>query len=281
MLTLQLRPATLIAGCVTDVDIRLTNSSDRRIRGVIVELEIHRGLVVVAGDPIVEVDDLDPGENYDRRIQLLADHVGIYAVVVQQFVYNDHTGTAVYPGRDPLPVEVAPPPPSTYGPAPPVAHRRVEPLPSVFVNHRHVQTAMFAERFATVLSARLNRSRLVLDRWALEPGDLFMDVIELELRRASALVALIGPGWEYLTEQDGERRIMKADDVVRHEIAVALERKILVVPIIFGRTTMPSLVDLPADLAALPEHQCAELAEHTFERDAGLVAARLRSAGLR
>ncbi|MEJ3654504.1 toll/interleukin-1 receptor domain-containing protein [Actinomycetes bacterium KLBMP 9759] len=279
MLKVELHPNTLTADTTTDVAIRLTNTSDHRIRGVAAELEIHGGVVIAAGDPVVKLPGLGPSESFEQPIRLLARRAGINAVVVSHLEFGDQSGARRRPDREPLMVKVCPP---TAGvEAPQAALPADPPLPSVFISHRRDETPLFSERFAIGMSARLRRSHVFLDVWNIQPGDDFMEVIENELASASALVALIGPQWERMAGPDGRRRIMEPHDVVRYEIATALRRHVRVLPVIFGRSQGPRPTDLPPDLATLSRFHWARLSERTFDADLRSITGRLMSAGLR
>jgi hypothetical protein len=57
-------------------------------------------------------------------------------------------------------------------------------------------------------------------------------------------------------------------DYVRYEIAVALQRDILVVPVLVGDALLPVAAALPADIAGLTSRQYLHLRVRTAENDA-------------
>jgi len=59
-------------------------------------------------------------------------------------------------------------------------------------------------------------------------------VLDRESTRSAALLVIIGPAWEHLTNHDSQPRIRDADDVVRYEIATALDKRLLVIPVLWG-----------------------------------------------
>lgn len=65
------------------------------------------------------------------------------------------------------------------------------------------------------------------------------------------LLALIDPGWATARDRQGQRRLDRANDFVRIEIATALNRGIRVVPILLGDAEMPDADMLPDDLKLL------------------------------
>ena len=52
------------------------------------------------------------------------------------------------------------------------------------------------------------------------------------LARADDVIAMIGPNWSNVGDDDGNRRLDDPNDFVRIEIAAALQRDIPVIPIL-------------------------------------------------
>jgi hypothetical protein len=65
------------------------------------------------------------------------------------------------------------------------------------------------------------------------------------------LLAVIGPNWLDVLDEDGTRRLDNPDDFVRIEIAAALQREIPVIPILLDGTRVPKADRLPKDLKEL------------------------------
>ena len=115
----------------------------------------------------------------------------------------------------------------------------------------------------------------------IRPGDEWRAVLDRELGRSVALLALIGPTWEHLATAEGRLRLHQAHAVVRYEIATALKQRLLVIPLLWGRTAPPACETLPTELRRLPDLQVAVVDQRLRRRDLEQVAVRLRSAGLR
>ena len=90
------------------------------------------------------------------------------------------------------------------------------------------------------------------------------------------------------------RRLDSDDDWVRQEIASALRRDILVLPVLVGGAMMPRAEDLPENIRGLARKQAAEISDSRWDYDTGEIfktlarvvelgsdAQRPRSAGLR
>jgi hypothetical protein len=91
---------------------------------------------------------------------------------------------------------------------------------------------------------------------------------KVQLRRCDVLIAAIGEHWMELLKAkvtNGER------DHVREEIAAALQRRIVVIPVRVGREgqlpPLPRAGDLPSDISDLILYQKHDLTHERFGRD--------------
>ena len=73
------------------------------------------------------------------------------------------------------------------------------------------------------------------------------------------LLALIGPQWLTITDENGQRRLDNPEDYVRLEIETALTRKIRVIPILVDDARMPRANELPPSLAPLVRRNAVEI----------------------
>jgi hypothetical protein len=116
----------------------------------------------------------------------------------------------------------------------------------VFVNYRtasELKRAVAVERGLSTVFGGLNvplasssrfEGRRLHDRW-----------------RADALVAVIGPGWHGIADARGGRCLDDPADWTRREIAEALGRGVLVVPLLVDGAQRLGREELPAELAGL------------------------------
>ena len=136
----------------------------------------------------------------------------------------------------------------------------------IFVNYRRDDARDWQPASATVLpprSATPGCSWTLVDN--LRPGQRFDRELEKALAETDVFLAVIGPRWhELLTgrQASGER------DFVCEEIAGALQRGIVVIPVLIERTPLPLVNALPESIRDLAWHQAHEIAHARFGRDA-------------
>ncbi|MGH9894916.1 MAG: toll/interleukin-1 receptor domain-containing protein, partial [bacterium] len=71
------------------------------------------------------------------------------------------------------------------------------------------------------------------------------------VEQCSVLLALIASDWLNARKADGSRRLDDPNDYVRQEIALALERGKIVIPVLLGNASMPEARCLPEPLKPL------------------------------
>jgi hypothetical protein len=127
----------------------------------------------------------------------------------------------------------------------------------IFISYRRVDTENLAGPLFRDLSKNFGKNSVFMDTGpgGIPWGAQWQKELALALERCEALLALIGPQWLSCTRADGRRRLVFDDDWVRREIARALERDILVIPVLFKGATPPREQDLPPDLQALAGRQ--------------------------
>jgi hypothetical protein len=96
----------------------------------------------------------------------------------------------------------------------------------------------------------------------------FAEVITRAVSTCEVLLAVIGPRWLTAIDEDGQRRLDDPDDIVRLEIAAALERDIRVIPILVEGAAMPRRSQLPDSLAKLARRNALSVRHESFRFDA-------------
>ena len=106
-----------------------------------------------------------------------------------------------------------------------------------------------------------------MDVDSIEPGADFVQVLEEAVAACDVLLAVIGPQWLNIQDENGSRRLDQWNDFVRIEIASALRQNKLVIPVLVGQAQMPTPKDLPDELALLARRNAIELHHRHFARD--------------
>jgi tetratricopeptide (TPR) repeat protein len=139
-------------------------------------------------------------------------------------------------------------------------------MAGIFISYRRKDSSGSAGRLYENLQRRFGDQQVFMDVDKIADGKNFVEVIQQHIAASSALLAVIGREW---MERDaaGARRIDSPRDLVRLEIAEALKRDILVIPVLVEDAAMPSAEDLPADLQPLALRNAVELRHSRWRTD--------------
>ncbi len=135
----------------------------------------------------------------------------------------------------------------------------------IFISYRRQETAWPAGRLYDVLVKHFAAEQVFKDVDNIEPGDDFVERITAAVASCDVLLALIGPQWLTMTDENGDRRLHNPEDYVRLEIEAALRRKIRVIPILVDEARMPRANELPPALAPLVRRNAVEINPLTFD----------------
>jgi hypothetical protein len=138
----------------------------------------------------------------------------------------------------------------------------------VFISYRRQESSGLAGRLYDRLAARFGDDQVFMDVDTIALGVDFAEVIAQAVSSCEVLLAVIGPRWLAATDADGRRRLDDPDDLVRLEIAAALERDIRVIPILIEGAAMPRRQQLPEVLAGLARRNALILRHESFRDDA-------------
>jgi len=142
-------------------------------------------------------------------------------------------------------------------------------MPGIFISYRRDDAAPYAGRLYDRLTREFAHDEVFMDIDSLRPGEDFVDAIDTRLEECRAVIALIGRRWASVTDATtGMRRLDDPADYVRRELAAALERKLLVIPVLVAGAAMPRADELPDDLKPLLRRQAIELSDTRFQSDA-------------
>jgi len=154
------------------------------------------------------------------------------------------------------------------------------PPPKVFLSYRRDDSRELAERIYDRLVARLGKASVFKDIDSIPYGADFRRVLESALKEADVFLAVIGPKWLDISDDQGGRRLDAEDDYVRTEIEAALRRELLTIPLLVEGANMPSPQTLPTSLRDFAFHQGTVVRnDPDFHRDMDRLMEQLASRG--
>lgn len=132
--------------------------------------------------------------------------------------------------------------------------------PRLFINYRSEDIGWFARYLNSVLLRELQSDQIFIDG-SIQPGEKWPDRLKQEVERCTVFFLLIGPNWEKVQDEHGERCLSLPNDWVRLEIETALSkanrsRVPTIIPVFVDRVevdpkTYPDSLRVLADLNAL------------------------------
>ncbi len=151
-------------------------------------------------------------------------------------------------------------------------------MASIFISYRQEGGSGFAGRIEADLERRFGKDEVFRDVDDLASGKDFVEALERALENCRVLIVVIGKTWLSAAGADGGRRLDNPRDFVRMEIAAALARDVLVLPVLVGGARMPAEADLPDELKPLARRQALELTDARWDYDLGRLADSIRDA---
>jgi hypothetical protein len=141
------------------------------------------------------------------------------------------------------------------------------PSHGVFISYRREDAGPYARLLKEHLSSRFPVVPVFMDLDSIEAGVDFAEAIMSALDSCVVLIALIGPKWLIVTDEENCRRLENPDDYVRFEIRTALERCVRVIPVLVDGAGVPRRHQLPADLHKLARLNALAMSYDRFEYD--------------
>jgi TIR domain len=137
----------------------------------------------------------------------------------------------------------------------------------LFISYRRDATAGHAGRIRDWLEPEFGRDHLVMDVDTLPLGVDFVRRLSEEVAKCDVLLAVIGPDWINARDEHGNCRLDNPGDLVRVEIATALQRDIPVIPILLDGARFPKADQLPNDLEELTRRNGLDIRHASFSHD--------------
>ena len=151
-------------------------------------------------------------------------------------------------------------------------------LPSqgIFVSYRREDTGPYARLLKDHLTERLQSQPVFIDLDEIEVGLDFAEVIKTALDSSAVMIALIGPKWLTITDEDGRRRLDDPDDYVRFEIRAGLQCCVRLIPVLVDGAKPLRQHDLPDDIQKLARLNALKMSYDHFEYDENRLATTIR-----
>jgi len=142
----------------------------------------------------------------------------------------------------------------------------------LFISYRRGDARGIAGRLGDTLGIYFGDNRVFRDIESIEGGADFGNVIEENLQTADAVIVLIGPDWLTLKDDNGQRRINDPEDWVSQEIAVAMQLKKPVFPVLVENASMPRVEELPDKLKPLTRYNAISISDDRWKTDVERLA---------
>jgi len=148
--------------------------------------------------------------------------------------------------------------------------------PNIFISYRRADAPGHAGRIYDSLSRAFGAKQIFMDVSAIQPGESFGRRIERTLDASGAVVLIVGREWLNLLKS--REREVSERDLVRAEMAAALKRDILIIPVLVEGAQMPTAGELPPDVQPLAERNALEVSDARWDYDMTRLADALTQA---
>ena len=128
-------------------------------------------------------------------------------------------------------------------------------MPSVFVSFRNGDAPFAAAIVYRAMVDRFGAGQVFWSGQSIPPGALWAEAIWENHRASTVLIAVIGPRWLSIVDNQQRPRLWLPGDWVHDEIAVALRESKVVIPVLLAGVPRLTAGDLPPDLVRLAQLQ--------------------------
>jgi len=134
----------------------------------------------------------------------------------------------------------------------------------IFISYRREDGAASARSICDRLTQVFGSANVFMDVNSLVAGQRFDVELNKALGQCKVFLAIIGPRWMELLEK---RESEGEHDYVRQELATALKRNMVVIPVLAEGARLPRNASLPSDISAIVMHQKQEVSHERFAHD--------------
>jgi len=140
-------------------------------------------------------------------------------------------------------------------------------MSGIFISYRRDDSAANAGRLCDRLGAEFGAEQVFMDVDDIPPGADFSAHIGTKIGGCDALLAVIGKQWLTARNGEGQLRLSDPNDLVGREIVLAIQRGILVIPVLVEGASMPKATDLRRDLKPLAQRNAVAISDQDFQGD--------------
>lgn len=148
-------------------------------------------------------------------------------------------------------------------------------MTGIFISYRRGDSAGSAGRLHDRFERTFGADQVFMDAERIKSGEDFAEVIDAKLASCDVCIVVIGRSWLKSADQYGRRRLDIPADWVRMEIAAALSRGMLVIPLLVEDAELPPAEALPGELVRLPDLQAMEIHHASFHQDVDRLIERI------
>jgi hypothetical protein len=124
-------------------------------------------------------------------------------------------------------------------------------LPRIFISYRRADSADITGRIYDRLIGHFGKSAIFKDVDSIPPGIDFKEHLERAVGKCKIFLVVIGDRWLEVNDSMRKSRLQDPSDFVRIEIEAALNRNILIIPLLVRGASMPAEKKLPPSLQKL------------------------------
>jgi len=133
-----------------------------------------------------------------------------------------------------------------------------------FISYRRDDAGWAAGRVYSHLEP-IFESKLFFDWASIKPGVDWRDAIDQALDDCIIQLVVMGPQWATLTKPPNTSpRILEKDDMVAHEVRMALRKRVTTIPLLIDDAPMPHISALPHGVKQLPRRNAVLLNQDNF-----------------
>jgi hypothetical protein len=129
---------------------------------------------------------------------------------------------------------------------------------SIFISYRRSDSIDVTGRIYDQLTSHYGQGVVFKDVDSIPYGTDFREHIRHWIYRCQVMIAVIGPTWLAAKDSDGNPKLENLQDWVRLELETALERKILIIPLLVSNAQPIRALELPDSLQAIAHLNCAQ-----------------------